>query len=123
MALSSPTADASAGIRSGGGLGKGGVGTLSVDGRAVDSHRIPRTICCTQVWFEGLDVGADNSTPVDDQYTVPNKFTGDIDQVVFNTGEMKLTPNRSASTLSAFTPLRWVFSEEREFQIHVLRFA
>jgi hypothetical protein len=34
---------------------------------------------------------ADNSTPVDDQYTVPNKFTGGIDQVVFHTGEMKLT--------------------------------
>ena len=69
-----------------GGLGEGGLGTLSVDGRTVDSHRIPRTICCTQVWFEGLDVGADNSMPVDDRYTVPNKFTGGIDQVVFHTG-------------------------------------
>jgi len=78
-------------VYDGGGFGKGGVGTLSVDGRTVDCHRIDRTICCTLVWFEGLDVGADNSTPVDDQYTVPNKFTGSIDQVVFNTGEMKLT--------------------------------
>ena len=31
----------------GGGLGKGGLGTLSDDGRTLDSHRIPRTICCT----------------------------------------------------------------------------
>jgi hypothetical protein len=42
------------------------------------------------VWFEGVDVGADN-TPLDDQYAVSNKFTGSIDQVVFHSSEMKLT--------------------------------
>jgi arylsulfatase len=62
-------------VYDGGGSGKGGIGTLSVDGRPVDSHRVPSTICCTLVWFEGLDIGVDYSTPVDDQYTVPNKFT------------------------------------------------
>jgi len=42
-------------------------------------------------WFEGLDIGADYSTRVDDQYTVPNKFTGTISQVVFKNSPMKLT--------------------------------
>ena len=78
-------------VYDGGGFGKGGVGTLSVDGKTVDTHRVPNTICCTQVWFEGMDVGGDYSTPMDDQYTSPNKFTGDIAQVVFDTSPMKLT--------------------------------
>ena len=43
-------------VYDGGGTGKGGVGTLSVDGKSAS----------TLVWFEGIDVGADNSTPVDD---------------------------------------------------------
>jgi len=78
-------------VYDGGGFGKGGVGNLSVDGQTVDTHRIPSTICCTLVWFEGLDIGADYSTPVDDQYTVPSEFTGTISQVVFNNSPMKLT--------------------------------
>ncbi|MBV8602842.1 MAG: arylsulfatase [Candidatus Eremiobacteraeota bacterium] len=75
----------------GGGPGKGGLGTLSVDGTVVDSHRIPHTIPGTMPWFEGLDIGADYSTPVDEKYAVPNKFTGSISQVVFKVGPMKLT--------------------------------
>jgi hypothetical protein len=84
-------------VYDGGGFGKGGVGTLSVDGKTVDTHRIPSTVCCTLVWFEGLDVGADYSTAVDEQqYTVPNKFNGTISQVVFNNTPMKLTAEQKA---------------------------
>jgi hypothetical protein len=86
-------------VYDGGGFGKGGLGTLSVDGRPVDTHRIPSTICCTLVWFEGLDVGADYSTPVDDQYSVPRKFTGTISQVVFNISPMKLKAAEKAGFL------------------------
>ncbi|HME81136.1 MAG TPA: arylsulfatase [Candidatus Eremiobacteraceae bacterium] len=75
----------------GGGFGKGGVGTLSVDGTTVDSHRVPHTTPLTLPWFEGLDVGMDNSTPVDANYTVPNAFTGSISQVVYHTGPMMLS--------------------------------
>lgn len=67
------------------------MGTLSVDGKTVDTHRVPSIICCTPVWFEGLDGGGDYSTPVDEQYATPNKFTGTIAQVVFNTSPIKLT--------------------------------
>jgi arylsulfatase len=75
----------------GGGFGKGGVGTLSVDGAAVDARRLEHTVPLTWPIFEGLDVGGDYSTPVDASYSSPNKFTGSISQVVFNTGPMKLT--------------------------------
>ncbi len=75
----------------GGGFGKGGVGTLSVDGKAVDSHRIDHTVPFTLTWFEGLDIGADYSTPVDSNYTTPFAFTGSISQVVFHTGPMMIS--------------------------------
>ncbi|MBV8171618.1 MAG: sulfatase-like hydrolase/transferase [Candidatus Eremiobacteraeota bacterium] len=78
-------------VYDGGGFGKGGVGTLSVDGKAVDTHRVPATVPSTLPWFEGLDIGGDYSTPVDPSYTVPNKFTGSISQVVYHTGPLKIS--------------------------------
>jgi hypothetical protein len=45
---------------------------------------------------EGPDVGADYSTPVDSDYTVPFKFTGSIKQVVFHTGPMKISAQQWA---------------------------
>lgn len=77
-------------VYDGGGAAKGGLGTLSVDGKSVASHRIERTIPGTLPWFEGLDVGADYSTPVDRAYQVPNKFSGAISTVTFHSGAMKL---------------------------------
>jgi len=78
-------------VYDGGGFGKGGIGTLSVDGKTVDSKRIPHTIPATLPWFEGLDVGADYATEVDSDYKVPNAFTGTISQVVFKSGPMKIS--------------------------------
>ncbi|HVN68420.1 MAG TPA: arylsulfatase [Candidatus Binatia bacterium] len=75
----------------GGGFGKGGSGTLLVDGKAVASQRIDHTVPFTLPWFEGLDIGSDNSTEVDPSYTVPNAFTGTIESVTFNTGPMKIS--------------------------------
>ncbi len=78
-------------VYDGGGFGKGGAGTLLVDGKSVASHRMPRTIPSTMPWFEGLDIGADYSTPVDANYKVPFKFTGTINLVTFQTGAMKIS--------------------------------
>ncbi|HZV78661.1 MAG TPA: arylsulfatase [Candidatus Binatus sp.] len=72
------------------GFGKGGVGTLTVDGATVDTKQIPHTIPQTMPWFEGLDVGMDNSTPVDENYKVPNAFTGTISQVTFRMGPLQI---------------------------------
>jgi hypothetical protein len=62
----------------GGGFGKGGVGTLSIDGATVDKHRIPHTGPLHWPIFEGLDVGGDYSTPVDDNYSSPNNHRVDL---------------------------------------------
>ena len=39
---------------------------------------------------EGADVGADEDTPVTEDYTVPFKFTGKIEKVTIELKEMKM---------------------------------
>lgn len=74
----------------GGGIGKGGIGTLSVDGKQVAQARINQTVPARFSFDEGLDVGEDTGTPVSEDYDVPFKFSGDIEKVVINLGEIKL---------------------------------
>lgn len=73
------------------GFGKGGTGTLMVDGKTVATNKMAHSIPFTMPWFEGLDVGADYSTPVDSNYTVPNKFTGTVVSVTFKTSPMQIS--------------------------------
>ena len=73
----------------GGGLGKGGLGTLFVNGKNVANGRIERTQCCAFSADEGADVGADEGTPVTEDYKVPFKFTGKIAKVTIELKEMK----------------------------------
>ncbi len=73
----------------GGGVGKGGTGTLFVNGKQVATGRIDRTQCCAFSADEGADVGADEGTPVTEAYKVPFKFTGKIGKVTIELGDMK----------------------------------
>jgi hypothetical protein len=66
----------------GGGIGKGGLATLSVDGKEVASGKVPRTIPFRVSADETLDIGIDTGTPVSEDYHVPFKFTGTIEKVV-----------------------------------------
>jgi arylsulfatase len=65
----------------GGGVGKGGTGTLFVDDKEAAKGRIERTIPVRFSLDEGLDVGEDNGTPLNLSYDVPFKFTGKIEKV------------------------------------------
>ena len=61
----------------GGGVGKGGKGTLFVDGQKVAEGRIEHTQCGAFSADEGADVGTDDGTPVTEDYEAhENKFTG-----------------------------------------------
>jgi arylsulfatase len=73
----------------GGGIGKGGTGTLFVNGKTVATGRIEHTQCCGFSADEGADVGADEGTPVTEAYKVPFKFTGKIIGVTVELMEMK----------------------------------
>jgi len=72
----------------GGGVGKGGMGTLLVNGKKAAEGRIEQTQCCMLSADEGADVGADEGTPVTEAYKVPFKFTGTIDKVTIDLKEM-----------------------------------
>ncbi len=71
-----------------GGVGKGGTGTLYVNGKNVATGRIDQTQCCAFSADEGADVGADEGTPVTEAYQVPFKFTGKINSVTIELKEM-----------------------------------
>jgi arylsulfatase len=75
----------------GGGLGKGGTGTILVNGAKVAEGRIDRTQGMIFSADEGADVGQDGETPVSDDYKEKdNKFTGKIHQVTIDIAPQKL---------------------------------
>ena len=70
------------------GFGKGGTGVLSVDGKEVDSKKMPYTIPFLVSMDESFDVGVDTRYGVDDNdYQVPFPFTGKLDKLT-----IKLVP-------------------------------
>ncbi|MDE2410346.1 MAG: arylsulfatase [Sphingomonadales bacterium] len=62
--------------------GTGGTMTLSVDGVAVASGRIGRTVMSWISHTEGMDVGEDTVTPINGDYTIAgSRFSGRLDTV------------------------------------------
>src|SRR5262249_55679944 len=74
------------------GYGKGGTGTLSVDGGVVAQGMIERTIPVRFSLDETMDVGMDTGTPVGEDYVnkMPFKFTGVLKKVVVELGRSGL---------------------------------
>ena len=72
------------------GLGKGGTGVLSVDGKEVAKNSMENSTPITFPEDETFDVGLDTRTPlalVEYRYDVPFKFTGTIDKLTFTLGQ------------------------------------
>jgi arylsulfatase len=70
----------------GGGIGKGGMGTLLVDGKRVAQGRIAQTVRARFSLDETFDVGADTGTPVIEDYDnrMPFKFTGKLEKLTID---------------------------------------
>jgi arylsulfatase len=84
------------------GIGHGGTGTLSVDGKVVATQNLERTIPLTLPWDETFDIGAKTGTPVDDQdYQVPFAFTGKIDRLTISVAPPVLTDEDKKRLLEA----------------------
>ena len=67
----------------GGGLAKGGTVTLYIDGNAVGSGRVERTLAMVFSLDETSDVGIKRGSPITpDVPTVNNAFTGTVQLVV-----------------------------------------
>jgi hypothetical protein len=71
----------------GGGLGKGGTVTLYIDGKAVGSGRVERTLALVFSGDETSDVGVKRGSPITpDMLSENNAFTGTIQVIVVETG-------------------------------------
>jgi hypothetical protein len=68
------------------GLGKGGTGVLTVDGKEVARKSMKHSIPIIMTNTETFDIGLDTRTPVDFTYDVPFRFTGTIDNLTSKLG-------------------------------------
>jgi arylsulfatase A-like enzyme len=96
IAAATPVAPGKATIRyefayDGGGLGKGGAGTIYVNGQKVAEGRLPRTQAMIFSGDEGADVGEGGETPVVEDYGIPApyRFTGKVARVTIDVKDMK----------------------------------
>lgn len=84
------------------GVGKGGVGSLKVDGKEVARKKMESTLPYILQWDETFDIALDSGTPVDDNdYQVPFAFTGKINKVSvepkpvdLSKGDQKIVKNK-----------------------------
>jgi hypothetical protein len=96
-----------------GGLGKGGIGTIFVNGEKVAEGRIERTQPMAFSGDEGADVGEDGETPVVEDYGIPApyKFTGEIAKITIALKEMKPADKAAAETAHAEVALKKAVSD------------
>jgi len=82
----------------GGGLGKGGLGTLSVNGQKLAQGRIEQTQPMVFSADETADVGEDDATPVTEDYKErDNRFTGTIQKVTVDLQAAKVEAQGAAN--------------------------
>ncbi|MBL8420377.1 MAG: arylsulfatase [Dechloromonas sp.] len=88
------------------GLGKGGTGTLTVDGKVLSQQKMEHTIPFLMSLDETLDIGLDTRTPVDESYALPFRFTGTIDKLTYNIKPEQLTAADQAQKRQALAAAR-----------------
>ena len=74
------------------GIGKGGTGTLKVDGKVVSTQKMEQTLPLTKHMDDVYNIGDASGTPVDDKdYQIPFKFTGKINHLTIKVDRPKLS--------------------------------
>ena len=75
------------------GIGRGGTGTLTVDGKLVATEKMAFSLPTTKPLDTVYNIGAASGTPVDDtDYQIPFKFTGKIIKITVTLDPPKLSP-------------------------------
>ena len=75
------------------GIGKGGTGTLKVDGKVVDTKRMEKTIPIILQWDESFDIGSDTITGVNDaDYQPPFPLTAKFNKLTIKIDRPQLSP-------------------------------
>ncbi|NJD32168.1 MAG: arylsulfatase, partial [Gammaproteobacteria bacterium] len=84
------------------GVGRGGTGTLSVDGKVVATQQMEHTLPMILQWDEAFDVGSDTLTGVNDaDYQPPFAFTGKLNKLTLKIDRPKLSPDEVKKLRSA----------------------
>ena len=73
------------------GLGKGGTGVLTVDGKVLSRQKMDHSIPFIMALDETLDIGMDTRTGVDESYKLPFKFGGTINKVTYKIGPEQIS--------------------------------
>src|SRR5438045_1158350 len=85
------------------GMGKGGTGILSVDGKEVDNKKIPHTVPALMTIEETFDVGVDTRTGVEDKdYQPPFRFTGKLDELTIKLGPSQMMAEHRKAAEEAY---------------------
>ena len=75
------------------GVGRPGVGTLKVDGKAVQTITMPRTLPMILQWDESFDIGSDTLTGVNDaDYKPPFPLTAKLNKLTLKLDRPQLSP-------------------------------
>jgi len=75
------------------GLGRPGTGTLKVDGKVVDTKKMPKTLPMILQWDEAFDIGSDTLTGINDaDYKPPFTLTAKLNKLTIKVDRPKLTP-------------------------------
>ncbi|MBS7702643.1 arylsulfatase [Chelatococcus asaccharovorans] len=75
------------------GLGRSGTGTLKVDGKAVQTIKMERTLPMILQWDESFDIGSDTLTGVnDDDYQPPFALTAKLNKLTIAIDRPQLSP-------------------------------
>jgi hypothetical protein len=75
------------------GLGRGGVGTLKVDGKEVATKKMEKSIPMILQWDESFDIGSDTLTGVNDaDYKPPFPLTAKLNKLTIKVDRPKLSP-------------------------------
>jgi hypothetical protein len=86
------------------GLGQPGTGTLKVDGKAVATKRMERTIPIILQWDESFDVGSDTLTGVNDaDYQPPFALTAKLNKLTLTVDRPQLSPADIETLRAAMT--------------------
>ncbi len=74
------------------GVGRGGVGTLKVDGKVVDTQKLEHTLPMILQWDESFDIGSDTLTGVNDaDYTPPFPLTAKLEKLTLTLDRPQLS--------------------------------
>ena len=75
------------------GIGKGGTGTLKVDGKVVETKRMEKTIPIILQWDESFDIGSDTLTGINDaDYLPPFPLTAKLNKLTITIDRPELSP-------------------------------